>query len=137
MIPRFGNYIGEAVESDEEAHDEAKPQAFAFDEAFEDEEDEEAQDQQLMEVDGVYPLRSARFSNTDMLLQRALPTPLSYTKINNTILQRNKYMVQMSKLWCKRKIHSRFPSPSSRPSNKRSSPSKKLNYRPFFTRASL
>ncbi|RJE18724.1 hypothetical protein PHISCL_08939 [Aspergillus sclerotialis] len=51
LYDEFGNYIGEAVESDEEAHDEAKPQAFAFDEAFEDEEDEEPQDQQLMEVD--------------------------------------------------------------------------------------
>lgn len=52
---RFGNYIGEAVESEEEAQEETRPQAFAFDEAFEDEEDEEPQDQQLMEVDGLYP----------------------------------------------------------------------------------
>lgn len=50
---RFGNYIGEAVESEEEAQEETRPQAFAFDEAFEDEEDEEPQDQQLMEVDGL------------------------------------------------------------------------------------
>ncbi|GAB1212889.1 hypothetical protein ATERTT37_002038 [Aspergillus terreus] len=51
----FGNYIGEAAESDEEAqHEEVNPQAFAFDEAFGDddeEEDHEANDQQLMEVD--------------------------------------------------------------------------------------
>lgn len=97
MFSRFGNYIGEAVESDEEAHDESKPQAFAFDEAFEDEEDEEPQDQQLMEVDGAYILRSTRFSNIDNL-QRALRMPSSYTKINNITLQRNRYMAQMSKL---------------------------------------
>jgi Ran GTPase-activating protein (RanGAP) involved in mRNA processing and transport len=50
---RFGNYIGEA-ESDEE-HEEVKPQAFKFDEAFdeEEEEEEEVNDQQLMEVDGM------------------------------------------------------------------------------------
>lgn len=57
---RFGNYIGEPVESEEEAQDEAKPQAFAFDEAFEDEEDEESQDQQLMEVDGAYMRQRVR-----------------------------------------------------------------------------
>jgi hypothetical protein len=31
-----------------------QPQAFKFDEAFDDEEDEEAHDQQLMEVDGMF-----------------------------------------------------------------------------------
>ena len=51
---RFGNYIGEPVDSEDEAQDEAKPQPFAFDEAFEDEEVEEPQEQQLMEVDGTY-----------------------------------------------------------------------------------
>ncbi|KAJ6121822.1 hypothetical protein N7512_004287 [Penicillium capsulatum] len=50
LYDEFGNYIGEA-ESDEEQHDQA-PQAFKFDEAFDDEEDEEeVNDQQLMEVD--------------------------------------------------------------------------------------
>ncbi|OQD78517.1 hypothetical protein PENDEC_c001G03170 [Penicillium decumbens] len=50
LYDEFGNYIGE-VESDEEQHDQV-PQAFKFDEAFEDEDDEvEANDQQLMEVD--------------------------------------------------------------------------------------
>ncbi|EAU38657.1 hypothetical protein ATEG_00011 [Aspergillus terreus NIH2624] len=55
LYDEFGNYIGEAAESDEEAqHEEVNPQAFAFDEAFGDddeEEDHEANDQQLMEVD--------------------------------------------------------------------------------------
>lgn len=49
--PRFGNYIGDA-ESDEEQHEDVQPQAFKFDEAFDDEE-EEVNDQQLMEVDGM------------------------------------------------------------------------------------
>jgi len=48
---RFGNYIGDA-ESEEE-HEEVQPQAFKFDEAFDDEEEEEVNDQQLMEVDGM------------------------------------------------------------------------------------
>jgi len=49
---RFGNYIGEA-ESDDEQHDQV-PQAFKFDEAFDDEEEDEViNDQQLMEVDGM------------------------------------------------------------------------------------
>ncbi|KAL5365760.1 P-loop containing nucleoside triphosphate hydrolase protein [Aspergillus floccosus] len=55
LYDEFGNYIGEAAESDEEAqHEEVNPQAFAFDEAFGDddeEEDHEVNDQQLMEVD--------------------------------------------------------------------------------------
>lgn len=46
---RFGNYIGDA-ESEEEQ--DVQPQAFKFDEAFDDEE-EEVNDQQLMEVDGM------------------------------------------------------------------------------------
>ena len=50
-VSRFGNYIGEA-ESDEEQQEQV-PQAFKFDEAFDDEEEEEeVNDQQLMEVDG-------------------------------------------------------------------------------------
>lgn len=57
-VSRFGNYIGEA-ESDEEQQDQV-PQAFKFDEAFEDEEEEEEEvvvsDQQLMEVDGTFAL---------------------------------------------------------------------------------
>jgi hypothetical protein len=49
--PRFGNYIGEA-DSDEEQNEQV-PEAFKFDEAFDDEEEEEdVNDQQLMEVDG-------------------------------------------------------------------------------------
>lgn len=53
-LTRFGNYIGEA-ESDEEQHDQV-PQAFKFDEAFDDEENEdlEVNDQQLMEIDGMF-----------------------------------------------------------------------------------
>lgn len=54
IVPRFGNYIGDA-ESDEEHHEDVQPQAFKFDEAFDDdeEEEEEINDQQLMEVDGM------------------------------------------------------------------------------------
>lgn len=55
--PRFGNYIGEA-ESDEEQHDQA-PQAFKFDDAFDDDDEEQDEadinDPQLMEVDGKFP----------------------------------------------------------------------------------
>lgn len=51
-MPRFGNYIGDA-ESDEEHHEDVQPQAFKFDEAFDDEEEEEINDLQLMEVDGM------------------------------------------------------------------------------------
>ncbi|CAI7593271.1 uncharacterized protein N7487_011728 [Penicillium crustosum] len=50
LYDEFGNYIGDA-ESDEEHHEDAQPQAFKFDEAFDDEEEEEVNDQQLMEVD--------------------------------------------------------------------------------------
>ena len=52
-MPRFGNYIGDA-ESDEEHHEDVQPQAFKFDEAFDEEEEvEESNDQQLMEIDGM------------------------------------------------------------------------------------
>ncbi|KAL4889153.1 P-loop containing nucleoside triphosphate hydrolase protein [Aspergillus ambiguus] len=56
LYDEFGNYIGEAADSDEDVQqEEANPQAFAFDEAFgdDDEEDEDhvVNDQQLMEVD--------------------------------------------------------------------------------------
>ncbi|KAJ5271930.1 hypothetical protein N7524_005199 [Penicillium chrysogenum] len=50
LYDEFGNYIGDA-ESDEEHHEDVQPQAFKFDEAFNDEEEEEINDQQLMEVD--------------------------------------------------------------------------------------
>ncbi|KAJ5962378.1 hypothetical protein N7501_007319 [Penicillium viridicatum] len=50
LYDEFGNYIGDA-ESDEEHHEDVQPQAFKFDEAFDDEEEEEVNDQQLMEVD--------------------------------------------------------------------------------------
>lgn len=51
---RFGNYIGEA-ESDEDQDDQAQP-TYKFDEAFDDEEEDEDEvnDQQLMEVDGMW-----------------------------------------------------------------------------------
>jgi hypothetical protein len=50
---RFGNYIGDAAESDEELqHDGSKPQAFDYDEAFGADEDEDTAEQELMEVDG-------------------------------------------------------------------------------------
>ncbi|BDD57925.1 hypothetical protein MAP00_003244 [Monascus purpureus] len=55
LYDEFGNYIGEAVDSEDESrHDETRPQAVAFDEAFDDDEEEEADianEQQLMEVD--------------------------------------------------------------------------------------
>ncbi|XHG02787.1 hypothetical protein AWENTII_006117 [Aspergillus wentii] len=54
LYDEFGNYIGEAADSDEEVqHDEVKPQAFAFDEAFEDENEDEDDfnGQQPMETD--------------------------------------------------------------------------------------
>ncbi|KAJ5972639.1 Translation elongation/initiation factor/Ribosomal beta-barrel [Penicillium vulpinum] len=50
LYDEFGNYIGDA-ESDEEHHEDVQPQAFKFDEAFDDEEEEEVNDQQLMEID--------------------------------------------------------------------------------------
>ncbi|KAJ5566993.1 hypothetical protein N7535_006299 [Penicillium sp. DV-2018c] len=49
LYDEFGNYIGD-VESEEEQHEDVQPQAFKFDEAFDDEE-EEVNDQQLMEID--------------------------------------------------------------------------------------
>lgn len=62
MLRRFGNYIGEAEESEEELrHGESRPDAYAYD--LESEEDEEAgegpaHDQQLMELDGNDHLRT-------------------------------------------------------------------------------
>ncbi|KAE8314110.1 P-loop containing nucleoside triphosphate hydrolase protein [Aspergillus transmontanensis] len=53
LYDEFGNYIGEAEDSDEDGqHEEVKPRAFAFNEAFGEEEDEESYGQQSMEVDG-------------------------------------------------------------------------------------
>ncbi|KAL4981359.1 P-loop containing nucleoside triphosphate hydrolase protein [Aspergillus falconensis] len=52
LYDEFGNYIGEAAESDEELqHEDAKQQAFDYDEAFCADEDEEPAQQELMEVD--------------------------------------------------------------------------------------
>ncbi|EAL85168.2 hypothetical protein KXX16_002790 [Aspergillus fumigatus] len=52
LYDEFGNYIGEPVDSEEENQDEElKPQTFAFDEAFGEEEDENQNADQLMEVD--------------------------------------------------------------------------------------
>ncbi|KAL4940496.1 hypothetical protein BDV06DRAFT_213412 [Aspergillus oleicola] len=52
LYDEFGNYIGEAAESDEELEqDGVKPQAFNYDEAFGADDDEEAFQQELMEVD--------------------------------------------------------------------------------------
>ncbi|GAQ12047.1 116 kDa U5 small nuclear ribonucleoprotein component [Aspergillus lentulus] len=54
LYDEFGNYVGEPADSDEENQDEGlKPQAFAFDEAFGEEEDENQNADQLMEVDGI------------------------------------------------------------------------------------
>lgn len=53
-LSRFGNYIGDAESDEEVQHDQAQPRTFSFDEAFEEEEDEEPNEQQLMEVDGWY-----------------------------------------------------------------------------------
>ncbi|KAG0160381.1 hypothetical protein PDIDSM_7908 [Penicillium digitatum] len=51
LYDEFGNYIGDA-ESDEEHHENVQPQAFKFDEAFDEEEEvEESNDQQLREID--------------------------------------------------------------------------------------
>ncbi|PTU23778.1 hypothetical protein P175DRAFT_0519807 [Aspergillus ochraceoroseus IBT 24754] len=52
LYDEFGNYIGEAAESDEEPHHEPKAQAFDYEEAFGEDEDEEVNHQELMEVDG-------------------------------------------------------------------------------------
>ncbi|KAL4802864.1 P-loop containing nucleoside triphosphate hydrolase protein [Aspergillus unguis] len=52
LYDEFGNYIGEAAESDEELqHEDSKPQTFDYDEAFGADEDEERTEQELMEVD--------------------------------------------------------------------------------------
>ncbi|KAL4872151.1 hypothetical protein BDV12DRAFT_162379 [Aspergillus spectabilis] len=52
LYDEFGNYIGEAAESDEELqHEDIKPQAFNYDEAFGADEDEDTNQQELMEVD--------------------------------------------------------------------------------------
>lgn len=69
QLSRFGNYIGEVAESDEELqHEDIKPQTFNYDEAFGADEDEEAIQQELMEVDGKLPFfvfnQSRSFSNT-------------------------------------------------------------------------
>lgn len=53
QLLRFGNYIGEAAQSDEELDQEDnKPEAFNYDEAFGADEDDEVAGQELMEVDG-------------------------------------------------------------------------------------
>ncbi|OJI97729.1 hypothetical protein ASPVEDRAFT_59378 [Aspergillus versicolor CBS 583.65] len=53
LYDEFGNYIGEAAESDEELqHEDIKPQTFNYDETFGADEDDEAIQQELMEVDG-------------------------------------------------------------------------------------
>lgn len=48
---RFGNYIGETGDSEEESqHGDVQAQNYAYDE--ESEEEQEVNDQQLMEIDG-------------------------------------------------------------------------------------
>lgn len=48
---RFGNYIGEA-EEDESQHGDVRPSTYTYDEESEEGEEETAEDQQMMEVDG-------------------------------------------------------------------------------------
>ncbi|KAL3470465.1 P-loop containing nucleoside triphosphate hydrolase protein [Aspergillus californicus] len=52
LYDEFGNYVGEAADSDEDVqHENAKPQAFDYEEAFGEDEDEAETQQELMEVD--------------------------------------------------------------------------------------
>lgn len=52
MRARFGNYIGEGGDSEEESqHGEVPAQNYVYDE--ESEEEQEVNDQQLMEIDGL------------------------------------------------------------------------------------
>ncbi|PLN75512.1 putative U5 snRNP component [Aspergillus taichungensis] len=52
LYDEFGNYIGEAVDTDEESqNEEVRAQGFDFNEAFGEDEDQGVNDQQLMEVD--------------------------------------------------------------------------------------
>jgi U5 small nuclear ribonucleoprotein component len=52
LYDEFGNYIGEAVESEEEFQQEnVRPQIYNY-EGSEESEDEEVNEQELMEVDG-------------------------------------------------------------------------------------
>ncbi|KAJ9297602.1 hypothetical protein DTO271G3_4377 [Paecilomyces variotii] len=51
LYDEFGNYIGEAEESDESQHGDVRPSTYTYDEESEEGEEELAEDQQLMEVD--------------------------------------------------------------------------------------
>lgn len=137
--PRFGNYIGEA-ESDEEQQEQV-PQAFKFDEAFDDEEEEEeANDQQLMEVDGKFCACFLRLPQPHAhlhLAQRDPPMPLFYTKTSNITRARSKYTAPTSRLWSKKKMHSRSPNPSSHPSSRRNLRSRKRSSHPYISLESL
>lgn len=50
---RFGNFIGEAEESEEESQDGAHVGGYVYDE--DDEEEGPPNDQQLMQIDGIIP----------------------------------------------------------------------------------
>ena len=53
MLPRFGNYIGEAGESEDGSqHGDVSMEPFSYGEGSEAEEGSAIHDQQLMEIDG-------------------------------------------------------------------------------------
>lgn len=52
---RFGNFIGEAEESEEESQDGAQAGRYVYDEDDEEEHEEPPNDQQLMQIDGKNP----------------------------------------------------------------------------------
>ena len=139
-VHRFGNFIGEAEESEEESQPEVNGGNAYLDD---DEAEEEAAEnnQQLMEVDGTWIFRSQSVlvsrKEADLVQRKDLLTLLCFTKTNNITLRRNKCMDQMSRLWYKRRMRSPLPNPLSRLYNRRSSPFKRWIYQECITIESL
>ena len=113
VLLRFGNYIGEAGESEEESlHGEVGAETYTYDIESEGEEGRSITNgQQLMRTDGdlraSFPHIVSNFGLTLKVDQTRVHQMRSfYMKINSTTLPLNRFMVQMWRLWWKRKMRS-------------------------------
>ena len=121
---RFGNFIGEA----EESEDESQKSLNGYDAYVDDDnadEDGAPNDQQLMEIDGWDNVHRSS-SQANLNVQKMGHPMQSYSmKISSIILRRNRYTVPMWRLWFKRKMRSLSHNRSLRPYSRRNSLSKK------------
>lgn len=116
----FGNYIGADLESDEEemqqqpyGQETSVPAAQPL-EGFDDEAMTGVEEGALMQIDGVFSKAFQMIPRIKYYEQNLRITPLFYMKTSNTIQAHQMCTGKTSKHSCRRKMHNRSRSPSSR-----------------------